>query len=228
MNTTVTAIPLSISTAYLLVGERPLLVDAGGPGDEDRVRDALARQGLQPSDLALVVLTHGHTDHTGVLAMLHGAGVPIAVGRGDEELVRRGRNGSLPVTGPAGLMLLPFVRRTVVEPAEPDIVIEDRLDLRGYGVDAEAERVGGHTPGSLLVRAGTDVFVGDLVRGGFAAGRIRPGHPLRHFYMEDFASARRGLETAMHANPVQLLPGHGGPLAAADVRRRLNRVAPRR
>lgn len=226
MSTTVTPIPLSISTAYLLVGDRPVLVDAGGPGDDERVRAALVQHDLQPADLALVVLTHGHTDHTGVLPMLAAAGVPIAVGQGDEDLVRSGHNGVLPPTGPAGRLLLPFVRRTVCEPARPDVVIADRLDLQTYGVDALVERVGGHTPGSAVVRTGHDVLVGDLVRGGFAAGRIRPGHPLRHYYLEDPAATRRALDTELAPGVERLLPGHGGPLAASDVRRRLEKVAP--
>jgi hydroxyacylglutathione hydrolase len=228
MSTTVTAVPLSISTAYLLTGTHAVLVDAGGPGDDGRVRAALASHDLQPADLALVVLTHGHTDHTGVLPMLAAAGVPIAVGHGDEELLQRGRNGVLPATGPAGLLMKPLIRRTVVEPARPDVVVHDHLDLRGYGVDADVERVGGHTPGSVVVRAAADVLVGDLVRGGFAAGRIRPGHPLRHYYTEDAPGVRRALDAELHAQPQRLLPGHGGPLAAADVRRRLDRIAPTR
>jgi hypothetical protein len=37
MTTRVTTLPMSISNAYLLQGERPVLIDAGGPGDDERL-----------------------------------------------------------------------------------------------------------------------------------------------------------------------------------------------
>jgi hydroxyacylglutathione hydrolase len=63
----VVPLPLSISNAYLLLGDRPVLVDAGKPGEEEKLLDSLHQHGIAPSDLALVVLTHGHTDHTGAV-----------------------------------------------------------------------------------------------------------------------------------------------------------------
>ncbi len=80
--TTVTPLPMGNSNAYLLRGEQAVLVDAGGPEDGDRLRDALSAQGLQPRDIALVLLTHGHNDHSGTAASFAEAGVPIAVGLG--------------------------------------------------------------------------------------------------------------------------------------------------
>lgn len=65
MTARIVAIPLSVSNAYLIRGDRPVLVDAGSPGDEGRLVAALHQHGVNPVDLSLVVLTHGHTDHTG-------------------------------------------------------------------------------------------------------------------------------------------------------------------
>lgn len=133
MPTTAITLPLSVSNAHLMLSDRPALVDAGSPGDVAALRTALARHRLRPEDLAVVVLTHGHTDHTGTPAVLAAT-------------------------------------------------VDTDLSLDGYGVDAHLRVVGGHTPGSCVVRAGADTMVGDLVRGGFAGGRIRPGRPLRHYF----------------------------------------------
>ena len=62
---TITRIRLSISTAYLIRHERPVLVDTGAPGDLPRLTAALAAAGVAPADLALVIHTHGHADHVG-------------------------------------------------------------------------------------------------------------------------------------------------------------------
>jgi glyoxylase-like metal-dependent hydrolase (beta-lactamase superfamily II) len=59
MRTRVVAVPLSISNAYLLLGDRPVLVDTGVPGEEARLAGALRAHGVAPQDLALIALTHG-------------------------------------------------------------------------------------------------------------------------------------------------------------------------
>jgi hypothetical protein len=65
-----------------------------------------------------------------------------------------------------------------------------------------------------------DAVVGDLVRAGFAFGRIRPHHPLRHYFAEDVAGVRRGLDFVLDHDPQQLYVGHGGPNVCADHVRR--------
>ena len=58
----------AISNCYLLLGERPVLVDTGAPGDLKRILAALRAQAVEPTQLALIVLTHGHSDHAGCAA----------------------------------------------------------------------------------------------------------------------------------------------------------------
>lgn len=151
ITTRVTTLPMPVSNAYLPQGERPVLIDAGGPGDEERLRAALLERGVRP-----------------------------------EELLAEGRNGVLPATGLTGVLMKPLVRRMRVTPSRPDVIVRETLDLTGYGVDAVVTRAGGHTPGSVTVRSGTDVLVGDLVRG----TRKHPERPVRHYYAEDPAAVR--------------------------------------
>jgi hypothetical protein len=70
---------LSISNAYLLLGDRPVLVDTGRPGVEQRLLDSLDQHGIAPAGLALVVLTHGHTDHAGAVEFPF-RGISLALG----------------------------------------------------------------------------------------------------------------------------------------------------
>ncbi|MCU0477548.1 MAG: MBL fold metallo-hydrolase [Chloroflexi bacterium] len=49
------------SNVYLLLGERPIVVDAGSPGDETAILAGLAAAGRRPRDLAAIVLTHGRS-----------------------------------------------------------------------------------------------------------------------------------------------------------------------
>lgn len=60
----------------------------------------------------------------------------------------------------------------------------------------------------------TATMVGDLVRGGFANGKIRPSYLMRHYFAEDAETVRRAMETVLAHEPSRLFTGHGGPLSA--------------
>ena len=225
MPTQVVTLPLSISNAFLLLGDRPILIDAGSPKDSDRLIAALRRHNITPKDLSLIALTHGHTDHTGAVAAAAAGGAPVAISSADTPLLESGTMGTLTPTGPAGILLRPISQRDTFAGFTPQIQLNGSYRLDQYGVGATMVPVGGHTPGSYVVLLDDgDAVVGDTIRGGFLAGRIRPGHPLRHFFTEDRATNRAAVQTVLDHNPARIYVGHGGPLAANDVRRRLDAI----
>jgi glyoxylase-like metal-dependent hydrolase (beta-lactamase superfamily II) len=62
------AIPLSISTAYLIPCQGGFLqIDTGYDRDYGHYRKQLERAGIQLSDVKYIVLTHHHDDHAGFL-----------------------------------------------------------------------------------------------------------------------------------------------------------------
>lgn len=225
--TTVDTLRLRLSNAHLLRGDRAVLVDAGAPGDGRRLDRVLRAKGVDPAEVALIVLTHGHADHAGGGAEVRDlTGAPVALHPADAPMAARGRNDPLRATGPAGRALRPMV--DVAFPAfRADLALDAPLDLRPYGVAGRVEPLPGHTPGSVVVLLDSgDAVVGDLVRGGFAGGVLRPSFPLEHYYAEDRAAVRAALTAVLDLGVDRLFVGHGGPVAAADVRRRLDRVAP--
>ncbi len=52
------------SSVILLKGEKNLLIDTGYYGFEDKLLNALKKQGLKPEEIDIVVNTHRHFDHT--------------------------------------------------------------------------------------------------------------------------------------------------------------------
>lgn len=75
-----TPLPMGSVNAYLLsAGDVHVLIDCGIRTDESRkiLLDALADVDLTPSDLAGLVLTHGHVDHVGMTSLFRDAGVPV-------------------------------------------------------------------------------------------------------------------------------------------------------
>src|SRR5680860_1698614 len=56
--------------AHLVHAPRPALVDPGPRTSAPVVRDAVARLGMGPADLAWIVLTHVHLDHAGATGIM--------------------------------------------------------------------------------------------------------------------------------------------------------------
>ncbi len=86
--------------AYLLLGRRPVIVDAGTPGSGHKIHDRITALGVDPADVSLIVITHGHIDHFGSAAELHrltGAPSPATSPTSD----RIARAGSANVSAPA-------------------------------------------------------------------------------------------------------------------------------
>lgn len=78
--------------AHLLLGRRPVLIDAGTPGSGRLIHDRITAHGVDPADLALIVIAHGHIDHFGSAAELHRlTGAPVAGHAADLEPFRTGR-----------------------------------------------------------------------------------------------------------------------------------------
>lgn len=201
---------------YLLIGERVVLVDTGVPGNHERVLRALERHGKKPSDVALIIVTHGHADHAGSGAALREAtGAPIAGGVGDAAMTRRGHNDRLQPTGAPGRRIMPFVVQDYPG-YTPDIEVVDTLDLRPYGVAGKVIAVPGHTAGSVAVVLDDGRAIsGDLVRGRFGARK----RPTLHYFHADVGSAHQQLQRLLDSGVHEINPGHGHTLKAADLRR---------
>lgn len=199
---------------YLVVGERVIIVDSGTKGRAKRIEREIWRIDRTPLDVSLVVLTHAHADHAGSAKELQERlDVPVAVGVGDLPTLAGGHNPPLRPASKLGKRLRPFIRNKY-PPMVPDIVVRQPMDLRPYGVDGEIVPIGGHTPGSLAVvlRSG-EVLSGDLVRGKLVA----KDEPVEHFFQDDIAAAHGALASLLARGARVFHPGHGGPLAAADV-----------
>jgi glyoxylase-like metal-dependent hydrolase (beta-lactamase superfamily II) len=204
---------LTIPNVYLLTGERAVLIDAGAPTDVPRILAFLEEHGISAGQLALILPTHGHWDHAGGARALRDATkAPIAIHRGDLELVRGGNNGRPKPTCSMGYLIRAFVNRGF-PPFEPDIVIDDELDLQPFGVDARVLLTPGHTAGSISVLTGEgDAIVGDLLMGGWLGGRLFPRRPGMHYFAENVEQLKASLRYVLGLKPRTIQPGHGLPL----------------
>ncbi len=225
----VTQIKLRLSNAYLVQGERAILVDSGSPGEEGRITAALARAGLAPGDLSLILHTHVHSDHVGsTQALRQLADLPVAYHRADQPLADQGHNGRLSGIGLRGRMMAWVFSNTRFAAPGPSFFIEDGQRLDDYGVAGRILHTPGHTAGSVsLLLDGGQAIVGDVLMGGELGGNLLAGRPNPHYFAEDVGQVRRSLAMILEQPAHTLYVGHGGPLTVDAVAAQVRRLAAR-
>jgi hydroxyacylglutathione hydrolase len=209
-------IPLGFTTSFLLTGSRYVLVDSGNPGSAAKILQQLASRGIQPEQVSLIVVTHGHQDHTGDLQILkEKTGATVAAHQDEVEALRRGANLHLKPTGLSGRFFKMFAsEKEKGQSIEPDILVNKELDLKPYGVKGKIISTPGHTPGSLSVLlAGGDAVIGDLLMGGMLLRR-RPRYP---YFAHDMKRLERSIKMVLKLKPGLLYTSHGGPLKPENV-----------
>ena len=203
-------------------GGRLLLIDAGVTGDWRRFASGVAALGRSPKDLAAILLTHAHSDHTGFAERARSElGIPVWVHAADQEAARTGRPGK-PEAGLGSYLgrleawrtlfgLLAHGGTKVVPIREVRAFADgERLDLPGA---PEVLHLPGHTEGMAGLyspRLGA-LFTGDaLVTRNPLTGRRGPQimpSGLNRNSQQALASLDR-----LKGIPAKLtLPGHGDP-----------------
>jgi glyoxylase-like metal-dependent hydrolase (beta-lactamase superfamily II) len=221
VNPAIYPIRLKISMAYILVGERAVIVDTGCAGEEEQILRGLGRFNLDPRTVSLILHTHGHTDHAGsTRALKLKLGVPAAVHSADAPKMRAGDSRPLVPLRLSSRILSLFLN-PLFPAFEPDLLLEDGFSLSEFGVRANVLHTPGHTPGSIsiLFEDGRAV-AGDLMMGGSLGGAFHPLVPGYHYYAEDLAELRRSIRKLLDHGAKTIYLGHGGPLEASRVRDR--------
>ncbi|HOD05479.1 MAG TPA: MBL fold metallo-hydrolase [Anaerolineaceae bacterium] len=218
--TTIIPLKLSISNAFLLRGQKDILVDAGNPLDLPLLTRRLHQWGVDIGALSLIILTHVHFDHCGTLAALKKqTKCPVMVHQLEKEYLELGRNAPIIPIHPLGKAFMPFMDARF-SPAAPDLLVDDALDLSTYGVSAQVIFTPGHTPGSVsILTDDRQAIVGDLCGGGWPLGQFQPHKPRYHYWASSLNDIQTSLKRILSFQPVKIHVGHGGPLdgrAAAE------------
>ena len=216
----VRAIDVGIANVFVVMGKRPILVDTGTAGSTEKLEAGLRDLGVEPRDLALVVITHGHADHCGGATRVRElSGAKVVAGAADLEVFERGYNRPMNPIGVTAHLIKPFIAPPFPG-FTPDILVTPSaqpLDLRPFGVDGHVIPAPGHTPGSLVVVLDDgDALVGDMLSGGYFGGALRPQTPTRHYFHDDREAAEAHLAGLVKLGCRRLFLGHGGPVDARE------------
>lgn len=228
-----TSYPVGPVNAYLLDGPAPALIDCGpATAEAERaLRAGLTAIGLQPRDIARIVLTHHHPDHAGGLVWLaRETGAPIGGHRFNDawlsadptvaeerlaffaELYR--------YCGVAGDVTGEF-RRRFAEYGATSRGIEEPLD---EGDTVEIAGAAWHvlsTPGHAGTHIGLLRPDGAFIGGDTLLERIssnalaEPPYPGQRGRQSSLPAYRRTLQRLADLPLGRILPGHGAPFAGS-------------
>jgi hydroxyacylglutathione hydrolase len=220
------SIRLGRTNCFVLCGDGPaVLVDASTPGMERKLAKALARLGIEPTDVRCIVATHCHSDHVGSLkAVREMTHAPVVMHTLDAKVVARGDSPIPPGTTTWGKLLRALLavpsKLGHYEPLGPDVTIDSEMSLEPFGIPARVLPTPGHTPGSLSVLlASGEAIVGDLAMNGFPL-RIGPGMPT---FADDMEAVYASWEKLLAAGATTIYPSHGKPFPADRLRDILSR-----
>jgi glyoxylase-like metal-dependent hydrolase (beta-lactamase superfamily II) len=203
-------IPISLGpvNAFLIKGERSILVDTGNPGDKQKILDALSSNGVTPKNISLIIITHCHSDHFGNIAALkEQTGAEVAIHKSEADALTKGVNAEICPVGIKGhiFKFLISFRKAKITGVKPDILIDRELALETFGVQGKVISTPGHTQGSIsVVLASGDVIISDLLMA--FTGRA-PNYPI---FAQDMSQVKKSLQLIMEYKPKKIYASHGG------------------
>jgi glyoxylase-like metal-dependent hydrolase (beta-lactamase superfamily II) len=209
-----------VANCFVVRGERTILVDTGNPGNAPRVFRAMEGFGLDPREVSLILLTHGHVDHFGSIHEFKArCGAPVAIHTADAAALRAGGNPPIVPRSFTAHVLKPFFQNRRIAPCQPDIMLEDGMSLEPYGVPGTVVTTPGHTPGSVSVLLeGDALLAGDLLLGGYLGGHVAPERPGLPYFYDDLPQLLASVQRVLTLPWSQMWVGHGGPLAPEAIR----------
>jgi hydroxyacylglutathione hydrolase len=215
---------LGMANGYFIKDGGVIAVDSGCELGREYFLEVCAGAGVDPQDIRLLVVTHGHVDHfVNMDEMRAVTGAPLLCHKNAERTLRealhpnvrpRSRYGQYmmselpPDEGPLGLL----------RPMVPDLVVEGTVDLRPWGVEGRLVETPGHSDGCLSVILDSgEALVGDLL-----VEDVRDGSPSLAFlcYTDDIDAANAQLFASaeyLAENAGTFYSGHGGPFSRDDL-----------
>lgn len=221
------AVPSAWATSYVVETDDGLaLVDAGFVHHAPAVLEVIDSIGRSPQELRLAVVTHAHPDHFGGLAsLLDSASFEVRCHPAHVEALAAGAaiySPGLKAWSRAYMAIahvsLKYMRFRGIPSAMP---IGDGESLHRLGLPGRVYHTPGHSEGCLsVVLDDGSALTGDLIQGPRRRGRAPELSAMGKDPGLMLASWRRLLSLGIE----RVLPAHGAPHTAAELRLALERL----
>ncbi|MCX7923202.1 MAG: MBL fold metallo-hydrolase [Clostridia bacterium] len=174
--------------------ESCILIDTGISEYWEYFEEKLILRGYLPDKIKLIVLTHGHFDHSGNTNSLRKKyGIKVAMHPSDAHMVEKG----------------PYLTQEP-KPFEPDVLLYGGQSLSQFGMDASVIHLPGHTQGSIgIMTEQGDFFAGDIF--------VNISKPALPSYAENYEQLIKSVERLKQLSIKTIYPGHGRTFMAEEI-----------
>lgn len=160
-------IDLGYVKAFLIKGEKYILVDTGIPKSFETIKRYMTDHGIKPKDISLVIITHNHLDHTGSISKVKElSDAPVLIHASEDFYLSKGASSPIQMNNLLPKLLMMFMKNPEISPFKADIIVKntDIIDLKPYGASGKIMYTPGHTDGSISVLLDNgQAIVGDLL-----------------------------------------------------------------
>lgn len=206
----ITTLRLGFSDAFLIQDKATIIVDTGINVYLEKYLEIFAKLDINPKEIGLIIISHGHADHYGNAHMLKElTGAPILCHKNAVKALQTGYDEKIIPRNELGESVFNLIKNKLPKAdktVEPDIVIDEEADLVPYGIRGKIIHTPGHSDCSIsVILESGQAIVGDImVRSPFTA------KPCLAYFATD--------EKALHLSVSKLVKeahiffgGHGGP-----------------
>jgi glyoxylase-like metal-dependent hydrolase (beta-lactamase superfamily II) len=217
MSAEIHKLSLGVCNCYLIKEDGTIMVDAGPPNQVSKLRMELQTLSINPEDISLLLLTHGHHDHIGSVSAVKAlTNCKVAINHREKEWVEQALRPIPPGIGIWGAVMVLMVRAMTpfvkFPAASVDIALEDKeFPLHPFGINGKVLYTPGHTSGSMSLLLDTgEAFAGDLAMNSLPM-RIRPGMPI---FGDDRNTIKASWRLLLDNGAKWIYPAHGNPFSA--------------
>ncbi|MEN8173998.1 MAG: MBL fold metallo-hydrolase, partial [Chloroflexota bacterium] len=148
---------LGINRCFVIKSSGCIMVDTGPSISGRSIENWFKSIPVEPEEIQLIVLTHGHADHVGAASKVKSiTGAKIAIHKHDKNMFEHGEAVSSPPVTTWGRVAIktmePLTSLFRFDGCDVDVVIGDEgLSLEAYGIPGRIIHTPGHTLGSVSV-----------------------------------------------------------------------------
>ena len=224
MDHTIMTIDLGFVKAFLIKGEKYILIDTGVPKSFEKIKRYMTDNGINPKDISLVIITHNHLDHTGSISKVKElTGAPVLIHKSEDVYLSKGVTTPVQIRSLLPKLLMKIMKKPEIEPFRADIIINgyDIIDLKPYGAVGKIIHTPGHTAGSISVLLDSGhAVVGDL----FSAKKTKQGTKANYpFIYSDLDAIKVSMKKLINQGGKQFYNAHGVVCDESSLRKLLEK-----